>query len=102
MVPHLHVEQRLHSLAGRLEQTFIVAAVPDEKRGERLVVLYKDYDDIDGLWRKLNESDAPKLWVPERACFHKVAEFPLLGSGKLDLTALKKTARDLEDRKAAA
>ncbi|MCX5797558.1 MAG: acyl-[ACP]--phospholipid O-acyltransferase [Elusimicrobia bacterium] len=102
MVPHLHVEQRLHSLAGRLEQTFIVTAVPDAKKGERLVVLYKDYDDIDGLWRKLNDSDAPKLWVPERSCFHKVTEFPLLGSGKLDLAALKKTARELEDRKAAA
>jgi len=96
MVPHLHVEQRLHSLAGRLEQTFIVSAVPDDKRGERLVVLCKDYDDIDGLWRRLNESDAPKLWVPERACFHQVAEFPLLGSGKLDLVALKKRAVDLE------
>ena len=60
------------------------------------MVLCKDYDDIDGLWRRLNESDAPKLWVPERSCFHKVAEFPLLGSGKLDLVALKKTAVELE------
>ncbi|MDD5630004.1 MAG: AMP-binding protein, partial [Elusimicrobia bacterium] len=102
MVPHLHVEQRLHELAGRLEQTFIVTAVPDERKGERLVVLCKGYDDIDGLWKRLNDSDSPKLWVPERSCFHAVEQFPLLGSGKLDLVALKKTGQDLEDRKAAA
>jgi acyl-[acyl-carrier-protein]-phospholipid O-acyltransferase/long-chain-fatty-acid--[acyl-carrier-protein] ligase len=102
MVPHLHVEERLHALAGRLEQSFVVAAVPDERKGERLVVLYKDCDDVEGLWKRLNDSDTPKLWVPERACFHKVERFPLLGSGKLDLAALKKTARELEERGAAA
>ncbi|MBI5239615.1 MAG: MFS transporter [Elusimicrobia bacterium] len=102
MVPHLHVEERLHSLAGRVEQTFVVTAVPDERKGERLVVLVKDYEDVDGLWRALNGSDTPKLWVPDRSCFHKVEQFPLLGSGKLDLPALKKAARELEDRRAAA
>ena len=102
MVPHLHVEERLHALAGRLEQTFVVTAVPDERKGERLVVLVKDYEDVDGLCKRLNESDVPKLWVPERACFHKVEQFPLLGSGKLDLTGLKKTAVELEAGREAA
>ena len=39
MVPHVKVEERLHELAGVTEQTFVVAGVPDEKKGERLVVL---------------------------------------------------------------
>jgi acyl-[acyl-carrier-protein]-phospholipid O-acyltransferase/long-chain-fatty-acid--[acyl-carrier-protein] ligase len=102
MVPHLHVEERLHALAGRLEQAFVVTAVPDEKKGERLVVLVKDYDDVDGLCKRLHSSDVPRLWVPERACFHKVERFPLLGSGKLDLSGLKKTAAELEAGREAA
>ena len=41
MVPHIKVEEKLHELAGVTEQTFVVAGVPDEKKGERLVVLHK-------------------------------------------------------------
>jgi hypothetical protein len=79
-----------------LLRPFIVTGVPDEKRGERLVVLYKAGDDIDGLWKKLQESDLPKLWIPEKKNLHKVEEFPLLGSGKLDMQKLKACAGKLE------
>ena len=95
MVPHIKIEAKLHELAGRIEQTFIVTAVPDEKRGERLVVLVKDYEALDDLYRRLQESDLPKLWIPDRASFYEVKEFPLLGSGKLDLQKLKVVAREL-------
>ena len=61
-------------------------------RGRGLV---KDYDDLDGLWKKLNESGLPKLWLPSRADFYKVDSFPLLGSGKLDLEKLKAQGRKL-------
>ena len=40
MVPHVKVEEKLHELAGVTEQTFVVTGVPDEKKGERLVVLH--------------------------------------------------------------
>ncbi len=45
MVPHIKVEEKLHELAGATEQTFVVAGVPDEKKGERLVVLHKLTDE---------------------------------------------------------
>jgi acyl-[acyl-carrier-protein]-phospholipid O-acyltransferase/long-chain-fatty-acid--[acyl-carrier-protein] ligase len=96
MVPHIRVEQKLHELAGKVDQTFVVAAVPDDKRGERLVVLVKNYDEVDGLCAKLAASDLPKLWLPAKENFHKVAEFPLLGSGKLDMARLKAAAREAE------
>ncbi|MBI5210858.1 MAG: MFS transporter [Elusimicrobia bacterium] len=95
MVPHIRVEEALHEAAGRVEQTFVVAAVPDDKRGERLVVLYKDFDGVEGLCKSLNASDLPKLWLPGKESFYRVAEFPLLGSGKLDLTRLKAAALEL-------
>jgi acyl-[acyl-carrier-protein]-phospholipid O-acyltransferase/long-chain-fatty-acid--[acyl-carrier-protein] ligase len=95
MVPHIRVEEKLHELAGSAEQLFVVASVPDAKRGERLVVLHKGQD-VDALLAKLNASDLPKLWLPDKASFHPVAEFPLLGSGKLDFQKLKAEARRLE------
>src|ERR1043166_9244275 len=45
MVPHIKVEEKLHELAGVTEQTFVVAGVPDEKKGERLIVLHKLADE---------------------------------------------------------
>ncbi|MBI4423801.1 MAG: MFS transporter [Elusimicrobia bacterium] len=95
MVPHIKVETKLHELAGRVEQTFVVTGVPDERKGERLLVLVKGYDDVDGLWKGLQESELPKLWIPERTAFHPVGEFPVLGSGKLDLQRLKAVAKEL-------
>ena len=75
--------------------TQAVTAVPDEKRGERLAVLYKGTIDIDGLWGKLNETDFPKLWIPKREDFFQVPEIPLLGSGKLDLKKMKTMALEM-------
>ncbi|MBI5624370.1 MAG: AMP-binding protein [Elusimicrobia bacterium] len=92
MVPHIRVEEALHAAAARVEQTFVVAAVPDPRRGERLVVLCKDYPDVDGLWKALNASGLPKLWLPAKEDFHQVPDFPLLGTGKLDLRKVKELA----------
>lgn len=96
MVPHVKVEESLHEVHGVLELTFIVAGVPDEKRGERLVVLHKAEVEVDVLLKKLADTGLPKLWLPDRSNFHKVEEFPLLGSGKVDMQALKAEARRLE------
>lgn len=96
MVPHIKVEESLHKAVGTLEQTFVVAAVPDEKRGERLVVLMKGAQDVDAVLAKLKDEGLPNLWVPGKESFHEVESFPLLGSGKLDMAALKAQARELE------
>jgi acyl-[acyl-carrier-protein]-phospholipid O-acyltransferase/long-chain-fatty-acid--[acyl-carrier-protein] ligase len=39
---------------------------------------------------KLREAGLPNLWIPRTENFRKIEKFPLLGSGKLDLAALKK------------
>jgi acyl-[acyl-carrier-protein]-phospholipid O-acyltransferase/long-chain-fatty-acid--[acyl-carrier-protein] ligase len=74
-----------------------VAAVPDEKRGERLVVLH-----LPAVGEKLSEAlDAlsgrglPNLWVPDRRDSYAVEAMPVLGSGKLDLKKLGEMAKDL-------
>ena len=67
MVPHGVVEDELHT---RLGQTGVVAvtAVPDEKKGEKLVVIYaKDAADVATLQRHMAESAIPNLWKPGQA-----------------------------------
>jgi acyl-[acyl-carrier-protein]-phospholipid O-acyltransferase/long-chain-fatty-acid--[acyl-carrier-protein] ligase len=93
MVPHLKIEEKLHELAGVSEQTFFVTGVPDEKKGERLVVLHKlSEKDLPTLLEKFANADLPNLWKPRGDAFFRVENFPLLGTGKLDLRATKEMA----------
>jgi acyl-[acyl-carrier-protein]-phospholipid O-acyltransferase/long-chain-fatty-acid--[acyl-carrier-protein] ligase len=96
MVPHIKVEERLHDLAGTTEQTFVVAGVPDEKKGERLVVLHKLPDEkLKAVLEKLAQSDLPNLWKPRPDQFYHVDSFPMLGTGKLDLRKVKELAAEM-------
>jgi acyl-[acyl-carrier-protein]-phospholipid O-acyltransferase / long-chain-fatty-acid--[acyl-carrier-protein] ligase len=96
MVPHIKVEDKLHELAGSADQAFSVTAVPDEKKGERLVVLHTLPDQkLAQVLEKLAECDLPALWKPRKDQFFHVEALPYLGSGKLDLRALKARAAEL-------
>jgi acyl-[acyl-carrier-protein]-phospholipid O-acyltransferase/long-chain-fatty-acid--[acyl-carrier-protein] ligase len=92
MVPHGVIEDELHN---RLEQTQVLAvtSVPDEKKGEKLVVVYtKDATDAETLQRLMAESSLPNLWKPGRDCYVGVESLPILGTGKLDLKGLREIA----------
>jgi acyl-[acyl-carrier-protein]-phospholipid O-acyltransferase/long-chain-fatty-acid--[acyl-carrier-protein] ligase len=94
MVPHIKVEEKLHELAGVTEQSFAVAGVPDEKKGERLVVLHKLQDaQLKATLEKLSGSDLPNLWKPRADQFFHVDALPYLGTGKLDLRKIKELAQ---------
>jgi acyl-[acyl-carrier-protein]-phospholipid O-acyltransferase/long-chain-fatty-acid--[acyl-carrier-protein] ligase len=96
MVPHLKVEEKLHELAGTAEQTFVVMGVPDEKKGERLVVLHRLPEaELAAVLEKFAASDLPNLWKPKADAFHRVECFPHLGTGKLDLRGAKEMAASL-------
>jgi acyl-[acyl-carrier-protein]-phospholipid O-acyltransferase / long-chain-fatty-acid--[acyl-carrier-protein] ligase len=87
------VEEKLHELAGATEQTFVVAGVPDEKKGERLVVLHRLTDEkLPPCLEKLAQCDLPNLWKPRADHFFRVEAFPQLGTGKLDLRQVRATA----------
>ena len=96
MVPHLKIEEKLQELAGAAETMFVVASVPDEKKGERLVVLHRLVEnDLQACLEKFAACDLPNLWKPKADAFFRVENFPLLGTGKLDLRAVKETAAKL-------
>lgn len=92
MIPHGAVEDELHA---RLGKTGVVAvtAVPDEKKGEKLVVVYaREAADAETLQRLLAESSLPNLWKPGRDCYIEVDTLPILGTGKLDLKGIRQVA----------
>lgn len=100
MVPHIIVEEKLHELTGSMDRQFVVTSVSDEKRGEALVVLVAGYDgSIDELWKGLNETKLPKLWIPSRENFFVVQDVPVLGSGKVDMQRVRELARQSVETK---
>ncbi|MDX2175757.1 MAG: MFS transporter [Candidatus Sumerlaeia bacterium] len=96
MVPHLKVEDALQELSGQSERVFAVTGVPDERKGERLVVLYAcDRETAAAAAEGLAASGLlPNLWIPKFADFFAVKEIPILGTGKTDLQALNRVARE--------
>lgn len=71
-----------------------VTSVPDEKKGERIVVLYrKGALDPKGTLEKLGAAGLPNLWVPREDAFKEVEAIPLLGTGKIDLRKARELAK---------
>ena len=72
-----------------------VTAVPDEKKGEKLVVLHTlEEDSIPTLLEKVTARGLPNLCIPRKDAFLKVDQIPVLGTGKLDLRAIKRVAME--------
>ena len=95
MVPHIKIEETLNELVAGAEQMFVVTAVPDEKKGERIVVLHRLADaELAGCLEKFAACDLPNLWKPRADAFCRVDGFPLLGTGKLDLRRVRQLATD--------
>ena len=98
MVPHVRVEEEIQRIvAGDDAEDLmaVVTAVPDQRKGERLIVVHlplpmspsEACDRLKGL-------GLPNLWIPTPESFMEVEELPLLGSGKLDLKQLARVAAE--------
>ena len=113
MAPHVLIEEKLIEAMKNLSLQLgnkqdsssndsatiplVVTAVPDERKGEKLVVLYVDLpftpDQI--CKQALAEGILPQLWIPSPLNFKQVDSIPVLGTGKLDLKRVKQKALDL-------
>ena len=93
MVPHEMVEMAINEELKAESRVIAVTACEDSKRGERLIVFYSLEDfNADEIIEKLRARNLPNLWIPKAEDFIKIDQIPLLGSGKVDLQALKKNA----------
>jgi acyl-[acyl-carrier-protein]-phospholipid O-acyltransferase/long-chain-fatty-acid--[acyl-carrier-protein] ligase len=99
MVPHLLVEELISKScqdASGNAAPCVVTGLPDERKGEKLAVLYTDPTITpEELWHRLSATDLPKLWLPKLENIHHVEELPLLGTGKLDLRGVRARALEL-------
>ncbi|MDZ4821360.1 MAG: AMP-binding protein [Planctomycetota bacterium] len=98
MVPHIKIEENLQQLlaTGEDELTLVVTAVPDERKGERLVVLHTAIPIAPKeLCKGLSERGLPNLWIPGTDSFFQVETIPILGTGKVDLKGVKDKALEL-------
>ncbi len=95
MVPHIKIEEELLKLVGgeHDKQPLSVTAVPDSRKGERLIVLHTKLDkSVDELRKGLTAAGLPNLFIPGADSFLEIAELPILGTGKLDLKGMKALA----------
>lgn len=97
MVSHTNVEETLHRLLDLTELSMAVAGLPDVSRGERLVVLHTlEEHQIQTLLENMENSDLPNLWRPRQNAFYRIDAIPVLGTGKMDLRAVKDLAAKLD------
>jgi acyl-[acyl-carrier-protein]-phospholipid O-acyltransferase/long-chain-fatty-acid--[acyl-carrier-protein] ligase len=97
MVPHLKIEETIQKIVGAGEDELKVAvtAVPDERKGERLVVLHSALEKTpEQICKELQQAGLPNLWIPSPDSFCQVEEIPVLGTGKVDLKGLQTLAME--------
>jgi acyl-[acyl-carrier-protein]-phospholipid O-acyltransferase/long-chain-fatty-acid--[acyl-carrier-protein] ligase len=95
MVPHETVENKIVEclgLTGEGERVVALTAVPDEAKGEALVVLSTRPIDTKALRDQLTAAGFTNLWIPKR--IQQVDKIPILASGKLDLQGCKTLAEN--------
>lgn len=94
MVPHETVEELINKALGHAEdeRRIAIVGVPDEAKGEALILLSSNPDiDLKELRSTLTADGIPALWIPKKII--DVAEIPILASGKLDIKGCEDKAR---------
>lgn len=98
MISHEMVEAAINEVIKTEERAIAVVGAPDDKKGEKLIVLYTDMGkspkEIIEILRK--EQTVSNLWIPRQENFIKIEAIPRLGSGKIDLGALKNLMKQLK------
>jgi len=96
MVPHGAIEEALATIIGPDENgnaRVAVTSIPDDKRGERLVIIHTVPDlDAATTVQRLAETGLPKLYLPAAQDFVLVEVLPIVGAGKLDLKRIRQMA----------
>ena len=95
MVPHIQIEEAIIEIVGESEDVLNVGvtSVPDEKKGERIIVLHTKLNKTPSeIIKGLSAKGLPNLFLPSEDSFIQVDAIPLLGTGKLDLRGLQQLA----------
>jgi acyl-[acyl-carrier-protein]-phospholipid O-acyltransferase/long-chain-fatty-acid--[acyl-carrier-protein] ligase len=101
MVPHILIEEEITKIlsegtgADSVGPLAAVTALPHPTRGEQIIVLYRDSPlTPPEMIERMIALDLPRIWIPHVKGFIKVDSIPVLGTGKLDLAAVKRMAAE--------
>jgi len=86
------VEQEIGKLINE-ESQIAVTAIPDAKKGEKIVLLLEGTKELDELKEEIKTLNLNPLFVP--SSYFKVDVVPKLGTGKADFKGAKKMALEL-------
>jgi acyl-[acyl-carrier-protein]-phospholipid O-acyltransferase/long-chain-fatty-acid--[acyl-carrier-protein] ligase len=93
MVPHETIEEKIAGalqLDSQHDRCLAIVGVPDEAKGEALVLLSAMQIDLPKLRAQLKDAGVPNLWIPKT--IRPVDAIPVLASGKLDLKRCQELA----------
>ncbi|MFC2073941.1 acyl-[ACP]--phospholipid O-acyltransferase [Campylobacterota bacterium] len=91
------VESDIKAYIDDAEVDLLSVNLPDEKKGEKIVLLIQGYKDITGLKKSLVDSGMNPLSIPTE--IYEVDAIPKLGTGKSDFSGAKKLAIKMSDAK---
>ncbi|MEA3186237.1 MAG: acyl-[acyl-carrier-protein]-phospholipid O-acyltransferase, partial [Chthoniobacter sp.] len=96
MVPHETVEVKIREVLQLAsdERSIAITAIPDEAKGEALVLLASMDIDVADLRTRLTAAGLPNLWIPRK--LRRIEAIPALASGKLDLKACREAAQNAD------
>ncbi|MBR2365503.1 MAG: MFS transporter [Lentisphaeria bacterium] len=96
MVPHELVECTINEIIGAESKQAVVASIPDSSKGEALIVIHTAMKMTpEEIVTEMRARNITNLWIPKAGNFYEVPAIPMLGSGKLDLAALRQMAKDI-------
>ena len=96
MVPHGTIEQKIAEVFGidpADTQPCVVVGVPDDTKGEKLVVITTLEFSVSEVKDRLAAAGFPNLWIPR--IVRRVDAIPFLGTGKLDVDGCRRLAMEV-------
>lgn len=87
------IESEINSFINNQDVELIAVNLPDEKKGEKVILLINGYGDFLSLKKSLVDSGMNPLTIP--AEIYNVETIPKLGTGKSDFSGAKKLALEL-------
>ena len=84
----IQIEEVEKELKNKVSSPFLITSAPDEKFGEKIVLLYEDEEEGEDIQR-ICKSTLPPYWIPKQ--YIKIKKLPLTETGKPD----RATARQL-------
>ncbi|MBL1140537.1 MAG: acyl-[ACP]--phospholipid O-acyltransferase [Proteobacteria bacterium] len=92
MVSLTAVEETIRAALDKPELELVAINVPDEKKGEKIVILIAEEIELEDIKKAMLETKANPLMIPSEV--KAVDEIPKLGSGKTDFKLAKKLTLD--------